>query len=105
MCGDLQRVSSGRVHQAASQKRTIIAIIGKLSPILACELAIGVPLGLDLRIQDGLGPLGTQLVVAGAGRERHEMEVKRCIIGLHYKSWCLEHSRLDYKGAIIDYTP
>jgi hypothetical protein len=40
-CGDLQREGWGRVHQAASQKDTIIAIIGKVSPspIITCALA------------------------------------------------------------------
>ena len=48
--------SAGRkLRQAATQKSTIIAIIGKLSPIIACALAIHVPSELDLSIQIGLG--------------------------------------------------
>ena len=48
--------SEGRkLRQAATHKGTIIAIIGKLSPIRACGLAIHVPSELDLSIQVGLG--------------------------------------------------
>ena len=41
--------------QAAALNSTIIAIIGKLSPIIACALAIHVPSELDLSIQVRLG--------------------------------------------------
>ena len=44
---------------SATEKYIIIAIIGKISPIIACALVIRVPSELDLRIQVGLG---TQLV-------------------------------------------
>ena len=48
--------SAGRkLRQAATQKGTIIAIIGKLSTIIACALAIHVPSELDLSTQVGLG--------------------------------------------------
>ena len=49
-----------KLRQAATQKRTIIAIIGKLSTIIVCALAIDVPSELDLSIQVGLG---TQLAM------------------------------------------
>ena len=41
--------------QAAALNSTIIAIIGKLSPIIACALAIDVPSELDLSMQVRLG--------------------------------------------------
>ena len=48
--------SAGRkLRQAATEKSTIIAIIVKLSPIIACALAIHVPSELDLSIQIGRG--------------------------------------------------
>jgi len=47
--------SAGRkLRQAATQKGTIIAIIGKLSTIIVSALAIHVPSELDLSIQVGL---------------------------------------------------
>ena len=49
-----------KLRQAATQKRTIIAIIGKLSTIIVCALAIDVPSELDLSIQV---VLGTQLAM------------------------------------------
>ena len=52
--------SAGRkLMQASTQKSTIIAIIGKLSPIIECALVIYVPSELDLSIQVQVG-LGTQ---------------------------------------------
>ncbi len=42
-----------------TQKHTIIAIIGKISPIIACALPALVPEGLDLCMPFGLG---TQMV-------------------------------------------
>ena len=44
-----------RLMQAATLNSTIIALIGKLSPIIACALALQVPSELDLSIQVGLG--------------------------------------------------
>ena len=53
--------SAGRkLRQAATQKGTIIAIIGKLSTILVSALAVHVPSELDLSIQVRLG---TQLAM------------------------------------------
>ena len=53
--------SAGRkLRQAATQKGTIIAIIGKLSTIIVGALAIHVPSELDLSIQVRLG---TQLAM------------------------------------------
>ncbi len=50
-----------KLRQAATQPETstIIAIIVKISPIIACALAIHVVSELDFSIQIGLGP-GTQ---------------------------------------------
>ena len=44
-----------KLRQAATQTSTIIAIIVKLSPIIACALAIHVESELDFSIQIGLG--------------------------------------------------
>ena len=48
--------SAGRkLIQVATLNSTIPAIIGKLSPIIACALALHVPSELDLSIQVRLG--------------------------------------------------
>ena len=44
-----------KLRQAATQTSTIIAIIVKISPIIACALAIHVESELDFSIQIGLG--------------------------------------------------
>ena len=44
-----------KLLQAATQTSTIIAIIVKISPIIACALAIHVESELDFSIQIGLG--------------------------------------------------
>ena len=44
-----------KLRQAATQTSTIIAIIGKISPIIAGALAIHVESELDFSIQIGLG--------------------------------------------------
>ena len=44
-----------KLRQAATQTSTIIAIIVKISPIIACALAIHVVSELDFSIQIGLG--------------------------------------------------
>jgi hypothetical protein len=49
-----------KLSQDATLKRTIIAIIGKISPIIVCAL---VPEGLDLRMPFGLGTQGSALVL------------------------------------------
>jgi hypothetical protein len=60
--GPIKQNNVNKYNKAArklSQDATIIAIIGKINPIIACALAIRVPEGLDSHMLFGLG---TQMV-------------------------------------------